>query len=112
MKRTTFFFLLFFALSNSSFASEMDGPFGLVWGMTRMQVEKLGVKLENRLTQGGIDIFKTTSLPNDVSIGEYYYLTFDKNYHLQRMQMRSKKKLWTTFSDQKVKKNLLHLKRV
>ena len=82
--------ILITAVANTGFAREQDAPFGLVWGMTKVQAEKLGVRLEQSSSSDGLDIFKATSLPNSVSIAEFYSLTFDRTHHLQRIQMISK----------------------
>ena len=90
MKVNAILLMLLMSLANMVFASDQDAPFGLVWSMTKAQVEKLSVSLEPSSTRDGLEIFKATSLPNNVSMSEFYILTFDKTYHLQRIQMISK----------------------
>jgi len=67
-----------------------DGAFGLAWGMTKVQVEKLGVKLEPSSAKLGIETLTTEKLPKNVSIAEAYSLTFDRKHNLQKVMMVSK----------------------
>jgi hypothetical protein len=70
--------------------SAEDGPFGLSWGMTKEQVEKLGVKLELSSTKMTVDVLTTEKLPKNVSIAEKYTLIFDRKHNFQKVIMVSK----------------------
>lgn len=76
--------------SAACFGGENDGAFGLSWGMTKSQVEKLGIKVEPKSAQGRIETFIATSLPKNISITESYLLSFDNKFNLQKVEMMSK----------------------
>jgi len=75
----------------SSVALAQDAAFGLKWGMSKELVEKTGVALTRTGGEGNLEIFRTTSVPIPVSIGESYTLTFHQSWGLQKIIMRSKK---------------------
>ena len=68
---------LLVAICSSAFALDGDEAlFGLRWGMTPAQVQAFGVTLINTENDRGLDLYKTTSLPKNVSDAESYSLTF------------------------------------
>ena len=92
-----------------------EGPFGITWGMTKYQVQALGVQMEPSSAKLGIQSFKATNLPKSISIADFYGLTFDTKRGLQKVTMISKdivddpygsegKKLYADVKDALVKK--------
>jgi hypothetical protein len=81
---------LFFYLV-SSIAVAQDAAFGLKWGMSKELVEKTGLVLTRTGGEGNIEIYRSTSVPVPLSIGETYSLSFHKSWGLQRLNMISKK---------------------
>lgn len=72
------------------YATEINGPLGLSWGMTKEQVEKLGVKLNPSSTEGRVEDYTAKRLPNPLPMAEAYVLSFDQTHHLQRVIIFSK----------------------
>ena len=90
MKIKAVILTILLAIQYASFGAESDGPFGLSWGMTKSQVGEYGVKLEPKAAQGNMEFLVAKSLPKNLSIAESYALSFDKKFHLQRVEMVSK----------------------
>lgn len=81
MKSIKLIFLLFF-LSSTSFAQEVQAPFGLTWGM--LQDEFAGSECTK---QDALTLCTVTDVPRPISIGESYILIFAPNRGLQKVSM-------------------------
>lgn len=71
---------LLFAFSISSNASEeKDAMFGLKWGMTKSDFEKLGITIVLKKKQENLTIYKSSSVPKPLSgFSEYSYVFSDE----------------------------------
>ena len=67
-----------------------DGPFGLSWGSSISTLNGLGVNLIKTSSSGNISIYKSTSLPKNVSFAKSYTLLFHPSQGLQKVVMVSK----------------------
>lgn len=88
MKRTALFFLLAPVVAMPSLAFA-DAPFGLTWGMSKVEVEDLGVTLLDGNKERNLEIYQANELPIDLSNAEFYSLIFDENQGLQKVTMVS-----------------------
>ena len=78
-----------FSLINISYAEEMTGPFGIAWGMTASEIENQGIELTLKSESNEIKIYTASSLPKNLSIANYYELSFGKKHGLQEVYMFS-----------------------
>ena len=76
-------------ISFNAFSS--DGPFGTTWGQSVGELEKAGMVCSEKETDSDNDLVtcKTTSLFKDISIKDFYFLLFSKQYGLQKVVMFS-----------------------
>ena len=82
-------FIISTIISFNSFSS--DGPFGTTWGQSVGELEKAGMICAEKETDSKNDLVtcKTSSLPKDISIKDFYYLLFSDTYGLQKVVMIS-----------------------
>ena len=80
------FILMTFA---ASFGSD-NAMFGLKWGMSHAEVSALGVSMEVSCVENNLHVYKTGSLPKNVTMVDYYSLIFDENESLVKITMISK----------------------
>lgn len=88
MKKIALALLLTPLVAIPSLASA-DAPFGLTWGMSKSEVESLGVTLFDEEQNRNIKLYRTNELPIDLSNAEFYGLIFDENRGLQKITMVS-----------------------
>ena len=88
MKKNTLAFLLGPLLVAPSLAIA-DAPFGLTWGMSKAEVESLGVTLLESSSEGSIAFYRTDELPIDLSNAEIYSLVIEEDRGLQKVTMVS-----------------------
>jgi hypothetical protein len=69
-------FALLIASANADARFGNDAMFGLKWGMSRAEVQKLGVSLESKEEGNGIATYRTASLPKNLSDIDFYILFF------------------------------------
>lgn len=78
---------LLLPLAVSAQSVEKEAPFGLSWGMSYDQLDKLDVLLTEVSNTDGMLIYKTTSLPKNLSEIDYYLLVVTKKRGLQKISV-------------------------
>ncbi|MBR7782677.1 hypothetical protein [Undibacterium luofuense] len=71
-------FLFVFSMSSNA-SEEKDAMFGLKWGMTKNDFEKLGIAIVLKKKQENLTIYKSSSVPKPLSgFSEYSYVFSDE----------------------------------
>ena len=68
----------------------IDAPFGLEWGIKKVDLESAGIILSGCKDLGWAEQCTTESVPKNMSIAESYVFAFTKRYGLQKAVMVSK----------------------
>ena len=82
--------LMVLVASICNFAIAQDGPFGLQWGDTAQELREKGLTLSDTKRDGLFSIYRTTSMPKNISIAESYSMIIHDRFGLQKVSVISK----------------------
>ena len=89
MKNLPILVLFFLFISKQVYSEEILAPFGFNWGLTKIEIEELGIQFTNCKAIGIIESCQTNQPIKKVSFGSIYGLYFSKNRGLNKIVMAS-----------------------